>query len=139
MTTTQLLLLGLAVLAAIVAGYFIGRWSAEREQRARAARPSPLPEIPDALPDSDEADAAAANARAGRARGAPPPASAGETVGGEAAAPAQRRRGTPPPASANTGDTSRPDQSPEPQGRVRRGPPPPAAAGLAGDGDTKRR
>ncbi len=72
MTGTQFLLLGLVVIAAVVAGYFIGRWSSDRELGARSARPNPLP-APDDLPSDD----GPVRAPAPRQRGAPPPASAG--------------------------------------------------------------
>jgi hypothetical protein len=123
MTGSQLLLLGLVVIAAVVAGYFIGRWAADRDYGARAARPSPLPEPDEAI------DETASEPVSRQRRGPPPPASAGGE-GGEAAAPAPRSRASPPPASAG-GDTTA-DASASAPRRTRRGAPPPAAAGVVG-------
>jgi hypothetical protein len=141
MTSTQLLLLGLVVAAAVVAGYFLGRWASAREQGERAARPSPLPELPDHIPGGTSFDdtPASAPARDGlpepRRRGAPPPVSAGGDRGGDDI-PAPRQRRAPPPAStADDGGSSAGDAQP----RVRRGPPPPAAAGVMGTGGGKNR
>lgn len=118
MTLSQYVLLGLLVVAAVIAGYFIGRWSALRET---AARTSPLPN-PTAF-DTPAAPAQRAPEPSYRSdRGAPPPVTAGNA----------------PPASAGAGATAPQASSPANTGTPprRRGPPPPAAAGLMGTGDT---
>lgn len=131
MTSTELLLLGLVVGAAVVAGYFIGRWASEREHRQRAAFPSPLP-----APDSDDM---ASDVPAPRHRGPPPAADAGGDR--DEGVPTPRQRRSPPPASAGGGGGEEtPSRVPatggsDPAKRVRRGPPPPASAGLSSAGD----
>ncbi len=143
MTATQLLLLALVVIAAVVAGYFIGRWSADRELGARSARPNPLPSPGDELPDSDAYDPVPSRRTSGdpvptgRPRGAPPPASAGGGTAQSAPAPVPRQRSSAPPAASAGGGVDRTDAEPA-ASRPKRGPPPPAAAGLMGDGQPKR-
>lgn len=134
MTGTEFLLLGLVVIAAVVAGYFIGRWSSDRELGARSARPNPLP-APDDLPQAD----GPVSAPAQRQRGAPPPASAGGDGYDTPAAPAPRQRSAaPPPAAAGGEPASGGAADAEPR-RAKRGPPPPAAAGLMDTGDGPKR
>jgi hypothetical protein len=134
MTTSQLILLGLVVIAAVVAGYFIGRWAADREHGARAARPNPLPAPGDVEFDDPVAD----NVPAPRQRrGAPPPASAGGDHEPDPVPAPRQRSAAPPPAAAGgdrTGGAGAADDVPSPR-RTRRGPPPPAAAGVMGGGD----
>lgn len=136
MTASQLILLGLVVMAAVVAGYFIGRWAADREYGERAARPTPLPapgDDPSAFPTETSETAPQSRQR----RGAPPPASAGGDPDSAAApAPRQRTSAAPPAASAGEGEAGSSDQSAAPR-RARRGPPPPASAGLLG-GDGRK-
>jgi hypothetical protein len=133
MTTSQLIILGIVVIAAVVAGYFIGRWAADREHGARAARPNPLP-----APGDDEFDETIADPVPAprQRRGAPPPASAGGDHDPDPV-PAPRQRGaTPPPAAAGgdaPGGAGTGDEGSSPR-RARRGPPPPAAAGVTGSG-----
>lgn len=135
MTGSQLLLLGLVVIAAIVAGYFIGRWSTEREIGARSARPNPLPG-PAELPDGISTDAPA-RVPTPRQRGAPPPASAGGDVPDAGPVPVSRQRPAP-PASAGGATSDSSESSAEPR-RARRGQPPPAAAGILGTGHEPKR
>lgn len=134
MTGTQLFLLGLVVIAAVVAGYFIGRWSSDRELGARSARPNPLP-APDDLPPAD----GPVSAPAPRQRGAPPPASAGGDGNDAPAVPVPRQRSAaPPPAAAGGEPASGGAADTEPR-RAKRGPPPPASAGLMDTGDGPKR
>lgn len=142
MTTMEFVLLALVVAAAVTAGYFIGRWSADREIGARSARPSPLPgpdEIPAGYDDSEEPNGLPAPRAPSRPRGAPPPASAGgDHVGPAATTPPRPRSAAPPPASAGGGTAASSGAPPE-ASRQRRGPPPPAAAGVMGTGDPSKR
>lgn len=120
MTLSQYVLLGLLVVAAVIAGFFIGRWSALRETASRTA---PLPN-PAAF-DTPAAPAQRAPEPSYRSdRGAPPSVTAGDAPPASAGAGA----GATAPQASSPSNTSTPPR--------RRGPPPPAAAGLMGPGDT---